>query len=80
MNTHCWHNNTIKVQVIRNADQSLSPVIPLVPLLFCRTESLDIFKGNVAVYLELSSRHARAHNKTRGEGKGKGKGKGKALA
>ena len=32
--TCCWHHHTITVQGIRNDDQSLSPVTPLVSLLF----------------------------------------------
>ena len=33
--TRCWHHHTITVQgIIRNDDQSLSPVTPLVSLLF----------------------------------------------
>ena len=32
--THYWHHHTITVQGIRNDDQSLSPVTPLVCLLF----------------------------------------------
>ena len=32
--TRCWHHHTTTVQGIRNDDQSLSPVTPLISLLF----------------------------------------------
>ena len=40
-----WYNTiSRKVQgIIRNDDQSLSPVIPLVSILFCRSKSLEMF-------------------------------------
>ena len=48
--TRCWHHHTIRVQGIRNDDQSLSPVTPLVCLLFL---SFEMFRNifNLLVYI-----------------------------
>ena len=40
--TRCWHHHTIAVQGIRNDDQSLSPVTPLICLLFL---SFEMFRN-----------------------------------